>query len=34
MIKELRGAAARDPNKLPRGLLFRPDPSKNKEAGY
>jgi hypothetical protein len=34
MIKELRGAATRDPNKLPRGLLFQPDPSKNKEAGY
>ena len=34
MIKELRGSATRDPSKLPRGLLFQPDPSKNKEAGY
>jgi hypothetical protein len=34
MIKELKGQANRDPSKLPRGLLFQPDPSKNKEAGY
>lgn len=34
MIKELKGQASRDPSKLPRGLLFQPDPSKNKEAGY
>lgn len=34
MIKELKGSANRDPNKLPRGLLFQPDPKANKEAGY
>lgn len=34
MIKELKGSATRDPNKLPRGLLFQPDPKANKEAGY
>jgi hypothetical protein len=34
MIKELKESAVRDPNKLPRGLLFQPDPSKNKDAGY
>ena len=34
MIKELKSAQRMDPNKLPRGLLFQPDPSKNKDAGY
>jgi hypothetical protein len=34
MIKELKTSAARDPNKLPRGLLFQPDPKTNKDAGY
>jgi hypothetical protein len=34
MMKELKSSAARDPNKLSRGLLFQPDPSKNKDAGY